>query len=267
MKRKIVLMSIMVLILMTLALFISHYIKINQNGNENIQISKDTDNQINKGTRSVVYNYEDYQNLPINYSEAQYAYDTSSPEKAVGTADYVFIGKINRVLKTEYRNPVEVINNGETRIVTEPYTVYSVDVIENIKGEIVKNQDIELVQYGGLNEDKSSYTFMEGMKMLNVGEYYIILPYTSSDGRLGISCETSIIALGNLEQEIVETLKNTKLSKSAIENEAQKNNLESKRSEKPIDIILKYIEATENPIIPEGKRQIKSQKYDVEFSK
>ena len=35
-----------------------------------------------------------------------YTYDTSSIEKAMGVSEYIFIGKINRILRTEYKDRI-----------------------------------------------------------------------------------------------------------------------------------------------------------------
>lgn len=209
-----------------------------------------TGNYVTEEIYSVEYNSKDYKDLPINYTEACYAYDTSTPEKAIGVADYVFIAKINSILRTEYRFGTQ-----------GPYTVYSATVIQNIKGEIIKNENIEIVLHGGLNKDKSSYSFMSGMDFLNVGEYYILLPYTASDGRLGISNRTSIVSLGKLNQNTVKTLKDTTLLQNAIEN------ADLKRGTKAIDIVSRYMKAAENPIIPEGKTHVRSHLYDIELNK
>lgn len=178
--------------------------------------------EINEVTYSLEYNAADYKELPRIESEVSYAYDTRSPEKAIGVADYVFIAKINGILRTEYRFNTK-----------EPYTVYSATVIENIKGEIIKDKKIEIFTHGGLNSDKKSYTIFGGIEFLNVGEYYILLPYTASDGRLGISNTTSIVELG----KSIGSYNNT---------------------------VERYKEAAKNPIAPEGKKYAKSKLYDVE---
>lgn len=186
------------------------------------QIEEQAQQQVNEETYSLEYNESDYKDLPRFEAIAGYAYDTSSPEKAIGVADYVFIAKINGILRTEYKFSTK-----------DPYTVYSATVIENIKGKIVKDENIEIIAHGGLNIDKKSYTIFGGIEFLNVGEYYILLPYTTSDGRLGISNTTSIVNIG----------KSIGSSNNTVE---------------------RYKEAAENPIAPEGKKYVKSQLYDVE---
>lgn len=43
--------------------------------------------------------------------------------------------------------------------ITDPYAVYNVEVMENIKGYLNVGEDIEIVQNGGLNKDKKVIVF------------------------------------------------------------------------------------------------------------
>ena len=135
--------------------------------------------------------------LPVDYAHAIYAYDTSTPENTAMASKYIFIAKVNKVLRTEYWNPVEVDENTTTTLY-DPFTVYSIDVIKNIKGELITSESIELMQYGGINKEGDSYTFREGGGLLNEGEYYIILTGSMSDGSLEVSNPNRIIPLGKL---------------------------------------------------------------------
>lgn len=268
MKRKIVMLSILSGILI-----ISSLIVYNINDRENLGALNDKENSkidtakigesimLDKEyeTYSINYNEKDYKDLPINYIAASYAYDTSTPEKATGVADYCFIAKINGILRTEYRHPSQVVRDGVEVTVYDPYTVYSVEVIDNIKGEVIKTKSLEVVQHGGITSDGSQIVLMEGMDLLKVGEYYILLPYTASDGRLGISNSTSIVNLGVPSENEVTAFKNVRNSTNDLSS-ANKNERSS------LNIINKYVEASENPVVPEGKTTIKSQIYDVELA-
>lgn len=138
--------------------------------------------------------------LPIYSTSAMWLYDTSTPEKAMGISDYAFVAKINKVLKTEYKNSVmlETSLNGKNKTVYDPYTVYEITIIENIKGEIITNKPIELMQYGGLNYDGKSYTLLENSELLIPGNYYILLSNVwPEENILETSEPTRIINLGN----------------------------------------------------------------------
>lgn len=276
MKKKIIVLSIIsVILIISIMLLHSIYKKEGFDtlvGKENLKM----DNNVTYGSYvlgkekkyeslSVDYDEKDFKDLPVFYASASYAYDTSSPEKAIGVADYAFIAKVNGILKTEYRHPAQVVKNGEEVTVYDPYTVYSVDVIENIKGELTKKSSIELVLHGGLMEDKQSYSFMEGLDFLSVGDYYIFLPYTASDGRMGISCQTSVIPLGELSESEVATLKNFETLKLSAYGLSTSNGREENSGRETIDIISTYIEASKKPVIPAGKETRKSEIYDVKM--
>lgn len=213
---------------------------------------------------SVAYNHEEYKNIPVNYICPSYAHDTSTPEQAIGLADYAFIGKINRILRTEYRHPMETVIDGEIQTVSSPYTVYEVNVVQNINGNLVKGENIEIVQSGGLEEDKLSYSFFEEMGLLNIGEYYILLAYTQPDGSLLFDKADFSISLGNLEGELVQKIR-TKSTAEILS--TTKTNSSNKPDNTPVDIINKYIKASKEPIVPEDRQKAKSKLYDVEYNK
>ncbi len=238
----------------TAIIFIGEEYKNNTTDNENF--NKKSTFATNNKEYSVIYNKEDYKDLPINYISASYAYDTSSPAKATGVADYSFVAKINGILRTEYRNPSNVMREDGEITVYDPYTVYDVEVIRNIKGELDKSKNIEVVLHGGISEDGESCVFMEGLEFLNVGEYYILLPYTASDGRLGISNGTSVVSLGTLNDTEIKSINETKISTSAVRD----------NSDRDVDIITTYVEAEKNSVVPENKQIVKSKIYDVEVS-
>ncbi len=53
--------------------------------------------------------------IKVNYHPVLNMYDMSTPEKAVGAVDYVFVAKINSIKKTIYSD-------------YEPYTVYNITI-------------------------------------------------------------------------------------------------------------------------------------------
>ena len=182
-----------------------------------------------------------YNNLPINNVHSTFMYDTSTPEKAIGASDYVFVAKVNQILRTEYKNPVTIETGLLTsKVISTPYTIYSINVIENIKGELITTDSIEFMQYGGLNEDGESYTFFEGGELLNEGEYYILMVDTwgNDGGIIEIGDPNRIISLGQNYNSNARSVSN---------------------------IVDEYISAYKNEIIPESKTDGYISKYDVNY--
>ena len=176
---------------------------------------------MNKSTLKVAY----YLNgLPVYNSHAAYAYDVSSPEKAYAASRYVFIAKINGFNRTEYEN-IEIIEKGlfSSKRVSDPITIYNISVIQNIKGNLITRKEIELKQYGGINEDKKSYTFVENGHFLEEGSYYLFLTGTDVNGGIiEVTNPDRIIYLGKdikLIKEIQsgKILTNNSLSKDEID--------------------------------------------------
>ena len=183
--------------------------------------------------------YSTMQNTTI--SSGVYMYDTSTPERAVGISDYVFVAKIDGIARTEYRNPITIetgLSSSETR--TTPYTVYNIEVVKNIKGELITSEPIEYMQYGGINEDGETYTFMEGTGLLETGKYYILMVGTF-EGDGGI---------------IEVTEPNRRILLDDVENDEDVENSE---------LVKRYEEAYKNEVIPDGFEQEDRyiSKYDV----
>ena len=188
-------------------------------------------------------NLELYNGLPVNISRASYLFDTSTPEKAVGISDYVFVAKINKIARTEYRDPV-TIETGlfSSEVWTTPYTYYEIEVVKNIKGELITSEPIEYMQYGGINEDGETYTFMEGTGLLETGKYYILMADTfGGDGGI-----------------IEVTEPNRRILLDDVENDEDVENSE---------LVKRYEEAYKNEYIPEGfyNWERYTSKYDVNY--
>lgn len=144
-------------------------------------------------------NKQFYNGKRVWISHVSRSYDTSKPETAVNVSDYVFVAKVNKVLRTEYRNPVEVeIGIEQTIIQKDPYTIYEIEVVENLKGNLKTDKPIEFVQYGGINEDGKSYSMLADSSFLNVGDYYLLMVGVIPDTlEIEISDNNRMICLGN----------------------------------------------------------------------
>ena len=202
-----------------------------------------------------------YNGLPVNYVYSCYAYDTSTPNKAVAVSKYVFIAKINNILRTDYFNPTEVKKFIFKKTIYHPYTVYDVDVIYNLKGELVN--DVELTHFGGINKDQKSYTFdasNNGFKFLNDGEYYIVLAstfYYNDSLIITGSNEDSLIPLGNIDDDVMNDILNNK------EVDAKYNYVVNKINEYKLAIKNEELPNDNSSILDDLLNKIS--KYDVNY--
>lgn len=197
----------------------------------------------NTNTKEASVSY--YNGLPVSDIHASFAYDMSTPEKAIGAADYVFIAKIDKIVRTEYRNPVEIeiaADKSKTKIVSEPYTIYSVRVIKNIKGSLNTFENIEVQQLGGISESENEYFFLEDTKLLKVGEAYLLLAFVPFEN-------------GSLEINSADTIVNLKQSYTKLGVDEVKNSIDTDSA------VFSYEKASAKQVIPNYKENYVS-KYD-----
>lgn len=139
--------------------------------------------------------------VPVVYDEGSFMVNIENPEEIVGWGDYVFVAKVEEELRTEYTN---VRESEDGAITGKPYTVYSITVIDNLKGNLKKNKPIEFFKHGGVNYDGKSISLLEGDQLLESGKYYILIAASEADGRLGQGMPYSAIELDvSNKQEIV----------------------------------------------------------------
>lgn len=141
--------------------------------------------------------------IPTIYDEASFMVDVNNPAEVVGWGDYVFVAKVESELRTEYTN----IQKNENGMITgKPYTVYSITVLENIKGNLCKNEPIEFFKHGGVNYDGRSISLFEGDQLLESGKYYVLVAASEVDGRLGQGMPNSAISLSQGERFSTESV-------------------------------------------------------------
>ena len=135
-----------------------------------------------------------YKGLPFSMSLGLPIYDYSSKPSAVGASDYVFIGRVNKVLRTEHQKTIDSNN----KLSYYSHTVYSVDVVKNIKRKLVTDQSIEVRFAGGIDRSNKRFQLHNNLMMPNEGEYYIFLAYLEGDAQpLNINFKELIVSLGS----------------------------------------------------------------------
>ena len=100
--------------------------------------------------------------LPYDYYCASFIIDETNLVDVTTYVDYVFVGKVTGYDKTEYDE------DGES-----PKTYYKVEVEDNIKGELIKNQEIVLVKSGGITEDHKKFNLCYDDILPRIGERYV----------------------------------------------------------------------------------------------
>lgn len=127
--------------------------------------------------------------LPISRIHGTFVYDTAAKNECVGISDYVFVGKVISNDGTIYKN-----TKGS------PYTNYTIQVITNIKGQLITENPISITKKGGINQDETYIYLFEDDCLPQVDEEYVFLACTQEDGSLLIAGPNSNL---NVEDESV----------------------------------------------------------------
>ena len=159
----------------------------------------------------------------ISRIEASFAIDTSDKKQTIGDSDYVFVAKVINETKTIYKDPIQIETENGTKEVSSPYTVYSIEVVDNIKGNLKKNTSFEIEKEGGLSEDGNIVCLYEDDELLKQDTYYILLGYAQPDGSILVSGPNSSIMLNVDSKSDIQKSSEFKDYKKSLENEIVRN--------------------------------------------
>lgn len=117
-----------------------------------------------------------YRNRPVDaskletrYMSAIFAVDMNNPKEVVGNATHVFVGYIRQKEETYY-------------IGHFPYTRYSVEVVDSIKGDLTVGNLVTVDKEGGIAEDKSCLILYREDILPEEGQYYVFLTRGGRNG-------------------------------------------------------------------------------------
>ena len=158
-------------------------------------------------------------NKEIEISEVMgcYTIDVHSYEALAGNADYVMIGKVVDELGVDYKWPVMKENEDGTQTeLTKPYTKYSVEVIENLKGELSQEEPIIISKDGGITKDEKFCDLYESDTLPVEGNEYVFYVYAQEDGRNLVSGPNSSIPLSDNRKELSTISEEAMLDRESI---------------------------------------------------
>ena len=109
------------------------------------------------------------------YNHVSMAGDETNMQEVVGFADYVFIGVVEKLNKRDIDNEF-------------PNEYYSVAVLENLKGSLITDSNIEVVKHGGYSENGTLILYasdnLVGTGLCEIGDEYIFIGFGQPDGSL-----------------------------------------------------------------------------------
>lgn len=134
--------------------------------------------------------------IPISRIQGSFVINVDDQRELAAFADYVFVGEVLKNEGYEYRNPVAMEDgNGNEIMRGSPYANYTVQVLENIKGNLIMDKGIPIVKEGGLSEDGSCYEMFEDDELPVEKGIYIFYAYAQKDGSLLLSGPNSNIKI------------------------------------------------------------------------
>lgn len=155
--------------------------------------------------------------IEISEVMGSYTIDVYSYEELAGNADYVMIGKVVEELGVEYKWPVMKENeDGTQKELTKPYTQYSVEVIENLKGELSQEEPIIISKDGGITEDGKFCELHECDVLPVEGNEYVFYIYAQEDGSNLVSGPNSSISLSDNHKELSTISEEAMLDRESI---------------------------------------------------
>lgn len=175
---------------------------------------------INEKQETSLLSETEISELPVYPMRATFVYDVDDMQQAVGIADYVFVGEVISCDGIEYRDVVTMEDGmGNMKEVGSPYTTYTVNVVENLKGNLVTEEPISITKQGGVSQDQDAVYVFEDDELPVAGNTYIFLGYAQEDGSILISGPNSNILYTNISTYSVDKNSEYQEYKTAVENE------------------------------------------------
>ena len=142
--------------------------------------------------------------------------------------------------RTEYRNVITTEDEkGNPKEVGSPYTNYTIQVLENIKGELITDKPIPIVKQGGISEKQDAIYLFENDSLPSENSIYIFLAYAQEDGSLLISGPNSNVMCNDSNMYSI-------------------NSVSEEKSVTEYDEFITYKDANDNEIIPVDRERYKS---------
>ena len=128
---------------------------------------------------------------------------------------------------------------GNPKEVGSPYTNYTIQVLENIKGELITDKPIPIVKQGGISEKQDAIYLFENDSLPSENSIYIFLAYAQEDGSLLISGPNSNVMCNDSNMYSI-------------------NSVSEEKSVTEYDEFITYKDANDNEIIPVDRERYKS---------
>lgn len=181
---------------------------------------------------------------PVSYS---YVIDIENPSEVAGHVDLVFVGRVEKQKDVVYENVFDRETENGTKAAGTPYTNYDIIVLENLKGNLKKNETIPVLKEGGVSMDGKHLILGEGDFMPQEGDVCVFFISVQADGTLllpGKNFSVKVMESSLTEKAI------QKMSVAQVQQESQDEKKEIMKS----GVYQKMLAACENEIPYERER-------------
>ena len=147
----------------------------------------------------------DLSSMKIEYVQLNSLIDHNNKSAVIGSGDYTFIGYVDEFLRTEYE-----VDYTPTETLYTPSSLYSVTVLENIKGDLILNESIPMFRFGGINYDGKS-VMADFVGFPEVGKAYIFTAWTNRKGEISIF-DSAVLDVEITKENVKEAVEKAKES-------------------------------------------------------
>ncbi|MCD7727879.1 MAG: hypothetical protein LUH57_05995 [Ruminococcus sp.] len=126
----------------------------------------------------------------ISYVDGLFIIDYDDLREVAGSNDYIFVGQVISEGKTEDDEELPL-----------PVTEFKIRVEENIKGELITDEDITIYKSGGISDETGMLTLYEDDCMPEAGNRYVFYAFAQPDGTLLLSGPVSNVLIGSADTQ------------------------------------------------------------------
>lgn len=123
--------------------------------------------------------------------EGIYAIDVDNPRELIGDADYAFVAQIKE------KSGVEDLSDEREM----PYTIYGIEILQNVKGNLKQGITISLEKAGGYSKTENDFYEYEEDYLPEKGDICIFYAYATEAGELMVSGANSTVKIGEAKKQ------------------------------------------------------------------
>ena len=143
----------------------------------------------------------DLDTLTVDSAEGIPLFDVSDKRLSVGFADYVFVATVKSLDEVVY-----VEHHSGADELRDVYTIISLQIEENIKGELKKDVPVKMSFHGG-PDLKTKRLMLFGNDLPEPGSTYVFLACVRSDGEIGNIGVGGVYPIESLTDSLVSEFK------------------------------------------------------------